>query len=519
DVTMNAKTIEAIPLKLNGAYSGIVEIRGEAYMLKADFDSMNKDRKKAGEELFANPRNIVAGSIRQLDSAIAKSRKLRFFAWEITSGIDSNTRDEEYESLKKIGFSVPPHAKHCQDLKEVFAYIQQAEKKRLQHPFQVDGLVVKINDIKKYDRLGVVGKAPRGAIAYKFPAEEATTIVEAIDVQVGRTGALTPVAHLTPVRVAGTTVSRATLHNADEVARKDVRLGDTVVIRKAGDIIPEVIRVLENLRPKDSKPFQMPKKCPICGSDIHKDESGIVMRCINPECFVREQQQILYAVGRAGFNIDGLGDKIVEQLLQEGLISNAPDIFRLTEGDLLPLERFAEKSARNVVQEVQLKKQISLSKFLVALGIPNVGNVTAQDIAHEFKTLASVQRATQEQLEALDGIGDKVAQSIVKFFAGDSGKKILADYIDVGVTVLDEVSRGPLAGKTFVFTGSMRAMTREEAKGQVLSKGGRIASTVGKGVDYVVLGEDAGSKEEKAKKLDLHIVSEEEFASLLQGTL
>jgi DNA ligase (NAD+) len=519
DVTVNAKTIEAIPLKLTGDYSGVVEVRGEAYMLKKDFDEMNIEREKNGAELFANPRNIVAGSIRQLDSAVAKSRRLRFFAWEITSGIDSNTRDEEYELLKKIGFSVPPNAKHCESINEVFTYIGQAEKKRLQHPFQVDGLVVKINDIKKYERLGVVGKAPRGAIAYKFPAEEATTIVEAIDVQVGRTGALTPVAHLRPVRVAGTTVSRATLHNADEVARKDVRVGDTVVIRKAGDIIPEVIRVLENLRPKHSVPFQMPKKCPICESDIQKDESGVVMRCVNSECFVREQQQILYAVGRSGFNIDGLGDKIVEQLLQEGLISNAPDIFRLTEGDLLPLERFAEKSAHNVLQEVQSKKEISLSKFLVALGIPNVGTVTAQDIAHEFKALSRVQHASQEEFEALDGIGDKVAQSIVAFFSGEAGKKILADYDDVGVVVRDEVSRGPLAGKTFVFTGSMQAMTREEAKGQVLAKGGRIASTVGKGVDYVVLGEDAGLKEEKAKKLGLRIVSEEEFASLLKGTL
>ena len=519
DVTVNAKTIESIPLRLRGEHPGVVEVRGEAYMLKKDFEAMNKKREEAKEELFANPRNIVAGSIRQLDSAIAKSRPLRFFAWEVAQGIELQTRDEEYEMLQELGFPVPPHAKHCKNLAEVFTYITQAEKKRLGHPFQVDGLVVKINNYSRYERLGVVGKAPRGATAFKFPAEEATTLVENIDVQVGRTGALTPVAHLRPVRVAGTTVSRATLHNADEVHRKDVRVGDTVVIRKAGDIIPEVIRVLVNLRPQDSKPFHMPKKCPICGSEVEKDAEGIVVRCVNRECFVREQQQILYAVGRSGFSIDGLGDKIVEQLLQEGLISNAPDIFRLTEGDLLPLERFAEKSAKKLVEEIQSKKTISLPKFLTALGIPNIGIVTAQDIARAYGDLDRITNLSKEEFETIDGVGEKVAQAIVEFFASQHGRMILREYREVGVVVRQESQQGPLSGKTFVFTGTLQQITREEAKQNVLARGGRVASAVGSTVDYVVVGLDAGSKEEKAKKRNLTIINESQFASLLEGTL
>ena len=519
DVTGNAKTIEAIPLRLQGEFPGLVEIRGEAYMLKKDFAAMNKQREIAGQALFANPRNIVAGSIRQLDPAMARMRPLKFFAWEITSGIPITTRAEEYDVLKKIGFPVPPNSMHCNSLAEVFSYITTAEKKRLQHPFQVDGLVIKVNDCARYDRLGVVGKAPRAAIAYKFPAEEATTIIEHIDVQVGRTGALTPVAHLRPVRVAGTTVSRATLHNADEIKRKDVRVGDTVVVRKAGDIIPEVIRVLPNLRPQSSKPFHMPKKCPICGSPVEKDEKGIVMRCTNSECFVREQQRILYAVSRSGFAIDGLGDKIVEQLLQEGLISNAPDIWRLTEGDLLPLERFAEKSAKKLVEEIQSKKTISLPKFLAALGIPNVGIETAQDIARAYLTLEAIQISKKEEFEKVEGIGGKVAQSIADFFLSKDGIFLLSEYKSVGITVLPESASGPLSGKTFVFTGTLTNTTREEAKQNVLFAGGRVASTVGAGVDYVVLGEDAGSKEQKAKALGLRILNETEFASLLEGKL
>ncbi|MDA1169190.1 MAG: NAD-dependent DNA ligase LigA [bacterium] len=519
DVTQNIKTIESIPLRLKKDTPGKVEIRGEVYIVKKDFDAMNARRQAQGEQLFANPRNIAAGSIRQLDPSIAASRNLRFFAWEITSGIDIKTRVEEYETLQALGFSVPPKSTFCATLADVAKVIAREEKRRLKQKFQVDGLVVKINSIADARSLGVVGKAPRGATAFKFPAEEATTIVEDIVVQVGRTGALTPVAHLAPVRVAGTTVSRATLHNADEVKRKDVRIGDTVIIRKAGDIIPEVVSVVKGLRHHKNKAFQMPAMCPACNAKTHKDSDGVVVRCVNAHCFPQQRERILHAVGRSGFDIEGLGEKIIEQLLQEGLVKNPSDLWELTEGDLLPLARFAEKSARNIVQEIRGKKEISLPKFLVALGIPHVGVVTAQDIARRFVSLSALSEATKEELENMEGIGEKIANAISDFFAREETKGILAKYALLGLRVQDERSGGQLSGKTFVFTGSLQEITREEAKQLVLQSGGRVASTVGVGVDFVVVGLDAGSKEQKAKALGLRTISEAEFASLLAGKL
>lgn len=519
DVTQNIKTIESIPLRLRMQTAGRTEIRGEVYILKTDFEKMNALRQAQGEQRFANPRNIAAGSIRQLDPSIAATRNLRFFAWEITSGIDMQTRVEEYETLQALGFSVPPNSTFCATLADVAKVIAHEEKRRLKQSFQVDGLVVKINSIADARSLGVVGKAPRGATAFKFPAEEATTIVEDIVVQVGRTGALTPVAHLTPVRVAGTTVSRATLHNADEVKRKDVRIGDTVIIRKAGDIIPEVVSVMKGLRNHKHTPFQMPTICPACNAKTHKDSDGVVVRCTNAHCFPQQRERILHAVGRSGFDIEGLGEKIIEQLLQEGLVKNPSDLWELTEGDLLPLARFAEKSARNIVQEIQSKKEISLSRFLVALGIPHVGTVTAQDIARRFISLDALRVATKEELVNMEGIGEKIADAISEFFAREETKRILAKYVQLGLRVQDERSGGQLSGKTFVFTGGLQEITREEAKQLVLQSGGRVGSTVGAGVDYVVVGLDAGSKEQKAKALGLRTISEAEFASLLAGKL
>ncbi|OGY31475.1 MAG: hypothetical protein A3C02_01925 [Candidatus Andersenbacteria bacterium RIFCSPHIGHO2_02_FULL_45_11] len=519
DVTQNIKTIEAIPLALQKKIDGIVEVRGEIYFPKKEFEKMNALRQAQGESQFANPRNIAAGSIRQLDPAIAASRPLKFFAWEITRGVDIVTRQEEYEMLQEIGFPVPPGGMLCKTMHEVVAVVTKEERKRLHYAFQVDGLVAKIQDITVSKRLGIVGKAPRGSAAFKFKAEEATTIVEDIVVQVGRTGALTPVAHLTPVRVAGTIVSRATLHNADEVARKDIRIGDTVIIRKAGDIIPEVIASLPTLRKKNAKPFIMPVKCPMCGSAVTKDPEGVVMRCSNKDCFPQQRERILHAVGRSAFDIEGLGDKIVEQLLQEGLIKNVSDLWELTEGDLTPLERFAEKSAKNLVNEIQAKKNISFSRFIVALGIPHVGVVTAQDLAREYKTLGSFTGLSEEGLLRVEGIGEKVAHAIIAYFASSETKKILEKFEALGITVQKEQAAGALDGKTFVFTGSLSTMTREEAKQRVQAVGGRIASTVGKGVDYVVVGEDAGSKAVKAEALGLTVINETAFASLVTPTL
>ncbi len=515
DVTQNIKTIEAIPLMLRGKRKGRIEVRGEVYLLKQDFERMNRLREEKGEPLFANPRNIAAGSIRQLDPSVTASRPLRFFAWEITEGGKAGLRSEEYEELQELGFAVPPGASVCASLQEAGKEIKKQEAKRLAYPFQVDGLVIKVNDLSLSARLGVVGKAPRGSVAFKFAAEEATTIVEDIVVQVGRTGALTPVAHLAPVRVAGTTVSRATLHNADEIVRKDVRVGDTVIVRKAGDIIPEVVQALPGLRPKGSKPFVMPPKCPVCGSETKRDADGVVLRCVNAACFSQQRERILHAVGRSGFDIEGLGEKIVEQLLQEGLIEQPSDLWELTEGDLLPLERFAEKSARNLVQEIQSKKEIPLPRFLVALGIPHVGVVMAQDIARHFGTLRRIVGASKEELEEVEGVGAKTAEAIASYFARADVRQVLEHYRKIGMRILRETQSGALAGKTFVFTGTMSSMTREEAKQRVQELGARVAASVGKGVTYVVVGEDPGSKAEKARKMGIPILKEEEFATLL----
>lgn len=517
DVTQNIKTIEAIPLSLRAKNTGRVEVRGEVYILKKDFEAMNALRKKNGEPLFANPRNIAAGSIRQLDPRIAASRHLRFFAWEITSGVEVATRVEEYELLQELGFPVPPDGAFCQTLKEVEKVITKEGKRRLKRTFQVDGLVVKINDLKISAELGVVGKAPRGSAAYKFPAEEATTIVEDIVVQIGRTGALTPVAHLVPVTVAGTTVSRATLHNADEVKRKDVRVGDTVIIRKAGDIIPEVVSVLTGLRKKGSKAFVMPSMCPVCRAKTYKDPDGVVVRCTNTNCFPQQRERILHAVGRSGFDIEGLGEKIIEQLLQEGLIENPSDLWELTQGDLLPLARFAEKSAHNIIKEIQAKKEVALARFLVALGIPHVGVVTAQDIARRFISLHALAKASKEELENLEGVGAIIADAIFVFFSSEETKHLLKRYKELGLKVLDETSSGPLTGKTFVFTGALTSMKREEAKERVQALGGRVASTVGKGVSYLVVGDEPSSKVQKASALGIPVISEQEFATLITG--
>ncbi len=516
DVTHNIRTIEAVPLKLRRKVSGRVEVRGEVYILKNDFQKMNADRQRKQEPPFANPRNVAAGSIRQLDPQVAASRPLRFFAWEITDGISLKTRRQEYEKLRELGFPVPPDGCLLSSVDEAAEYLAKEGEIRKKRPFLVDGAVVKINRLETARRLGIVGKAPRGSTAFKFAAEEATTVVEKISVQVGRTGTLTPVALLKPVTVAGTTVSRATLHNADEIRRKDVRKGDTVIVRKAGDIIPEVVKVLPALRPSRSRPFSLPRKCPVCGSPVRRDKGGVAVRCTNRQCFPRQRERIIHAVGRGGFDLDGLGDKIVEQLLQEGLIKDAPDLWNLKEGDLKPLERFAEKSASKLIKEIRANKEISLARFLTALGIPHVGVVTAQDMVREFKTLDSTLKATREDLQSIDGIGEKVARGITDFLHSQPTRKLIEKYRRAGIKVKKAASAGSLSGRTFVFTGSMPEMTREEAKQRVQTLGGKTATAVGEKVDYVVAGEKAGSKEKKARELGVTVLTPAQFKKMLK---
>jgi DNA ligase (NAD+) len=516
DVTHNIRTVEAIPLKLNRDVEGTVEVRGEIYILKKDFDVLNKGRVKDEQAVFANPRNAAAGSIRQLDPGVAANRPLRFMAWEITRGIDVKTREDEYETLKDLGFAVPPQAKLVSNLKQAWQHLQKTEKTRQGAKFLIDGAVLKINSLATSKRLGVIGKTPRGSVAFKYPAEEATTQVEDIIIQVGRTGALTPVAVLKPVQIAGSVVSRATLHNADEIKRKGVRVGDTVIIRKAGDIIPEVLEVLLNMRPDKSKAFRFPKNCPFCEKETYQDKDGVVVRCKNADCFPRQRERIIHALGKSGFDIDGLGDKIIEQLIQAGLLEDAADAWDLKEGDLTPLERFAEKKAKNIISEIQSHDSITFSRFLVALGIPGVGIVTAQDLAREFKTIKRFMEVKAARLVQIEGIGEKLAEGIVDYLADPKTLELISKYQKAGIVIKQSVSGGPLVNKTFVFTGSLEGITREEAKQNVIAKGGKVAAAIGDKVTYLVSGEKAGSKLEKAKKLNVTVLTPAQFKKMIQ---
>lgn len=516
DVTHNIKTIEAIPLKLHRDVKGKVEIRGEVYMLKKDFIALNKKRAEGNQPTFANPRNVAAGSIRQLDPDIAAKRPLRFFAWEITQGLNIKTREEEYKTLKDLGFATPPKAKLASNLDQAWQYLQKTEASRQKAKFLIDGAVLKINSLNMARRLGVIGKTPRGSIAFKYAAEEATTMILDIIIQVGRTGTLTPVAILKPVLIAGSTVSRATLHNADEIKRKDVRVGDTVVIRKAGDIIPEVIKVLPNLRPSNTKPFQFPKNCPFCDKATRQDQDGVIIRCTNANCFPRQRERISHALGKNGFDIDGLGDKIIEQLIQAGLLKDAGDAWQLKEGDLVSLERFAEKKASNIISAIQSHNSISFSRFLVALSIPGVGIVTAQDLAREFETLSKLNKAKLDDLTQVEGIGEKLAQGILSYLADPTTHELINKYRAAGINIEQNISTGPLTGQTFVFTGSLESMTREEAKHNVIARGGKVASTVGGNVTYLVSGDKSGSKLTKARKLNVTILTPKQFLKKIQ---
>lgn len=517
DVTHAIRTIDAIPLRLRHKRPGRFEVRGEIYITKADFEKLNKQRDAQGETLFANPRNIAAGSIRQLDPGVAAARPLRFFAWEIADGGQATTRLAEYEELQQLGFPVPPDATLIDQLADAQTILADQDKERTHHPFLVDGLVIKINDLNLFRRLGVVGKAPRGSIAYKFPAEEATTVIEDIAIQVGRTGALTPVAHLRPVKVAGTTVSRATLHNEDEIKRKDIRVGDTVIIHKAGDIIPEIVKVLPQLRPSHSKPFAFPTHCPVCNGAVKRDPGSVAYRCVNVDCFLIQRERILHAIGRAGFDLDGLGDKIVEQLLQTGLISDPADLWQLTSKDLLALDGFAQKKANKIIQEIQSHKKITLSRFLVALNIPHVGAVTALELAREFGTLKRIQAASLDNYCAVEGIGETVAHSLVDFFSSAASHKLFQKYQAAGLKVTSENQSGKLVGQTFLFTGSLVDMTRSEAKELVQNFGGKVVSVVSQTVDYVIVGEKAGGNAKQAKALGLKIITPQQFRQLISN--
>lgn len=522
DVTNNLKTIESIPLKLRNyeKYNdGNLEIRGEIYLDKKDFEQINLDQHKSGGQVFANPRNLAAGSIRQLDPKITKTRKLKFMMYAIPTELELASHSEEHELAGELGFNSNFKINQtCHSKDEVFEFYKKLSQKRESLAYQIDGIVIGINDKNLFERLGVAGKAPRGQIAYKFPAEEATSVVKDITIQVGRTGKLTPVAIMEPTIVAGSTVSRATLHNIDEIRRKDIKIGDTVIIRKAGDVIPEVVEPIKRMRTGKEKNFQMPTKCPICGGAVTKREGEVDYYCADKNCSVRELRQLNHFVSKGAFEIDGLGPQIVQQLVNVGLVEDAADIFSLTEGDLQPLERFAEKSAQNLIDSINKAKQIPLDRFIYSLGIRHVGTQMAQDLAKQFGSLDEFKNASKEDLNRMYGIGEKVADSVVQFLRDEANKKLIEDLVANGIRVTDyhsPVSKNKLENKSFVVTGSLETMTRDEAHKKIVQHGGQIGSSVTSKTDYLVVGEVPGSKLEKAKKFDTKIIDEAELLKLL----
>ena len=527
DVTQNIKTIEAIPLKLaieklpkgvREKAKGEIEVRGEVYMGKKEFSELNKEQKKMGEPLYANPRNVAAGSVRQLDSKITALRPLSFFAYDLVSDLGQRTHEESHKYAKLLGFKVNEHNKFCKDIREAIKYHDHIGKMRERFPYWTDGIVLNINDIEIFRKLGVVGKAPRGAIAFKYPAKQATTVVEDIEVQIGRTGALTPVAHLKPVQVAGTTVARATLHNEDEIGRLGVKIGDTVIIQKAGDIIPDVVKVLTRMRSGREKPFAFPKTCPICGSKVERKEGEVAHYCTNKKCFAQNKERLSHFISKAAFDIEGLGPQIIDQLIEQDLISRPSDIFELKESDLVPLEGFAEKAAINIIDSIKNSKKITLARFIYALGIRHVGEETAIDLASNFGSINKIKDASIKELENVYEIGEVVARSVCDFFQDKDNIELMDELISLGVEIENpkKKSAGKVTGKSFILTGTLDDLSRDEAKKMIRDAGGRVASSVSKSTDYVVAGTDPGSKHDRAKQLGIKIISEKELWKILE---
>lgn len=523
NVTNNVRTIGSIPLRLKKPLSVIVE--GEIYMSKSVFNKLNKEREKKGEELFANPRNIAAGSIRQLDPNITRARQLDSFIYDIARIKDADlpaTQEKEIELLKELGFKVNPHFKKFANVEEVIKYWKSWDKKKDKEDYLLDGLVVKVNDRASQETLGYTGKSPRFGVAFKFQAEQVTTVIEDITLQIGRTGVLTPVAILKPVLVAGSTVSRATLHNEDEIRRKDVRVGDTVIIQKAGDVIPEVIKPLVELRTGKEKVFEFPTHFPLCGGDgrIERIPGQAAYRCVAKNSFEQQRRKLEHFVSRHVFNIDGFGKKVVAQLMEAGLIANFDDIFKLKKGDLLTLERWGEKSADNLIAAIEKAKDVTLARFIASLSIPQVGEETARDLAGHFGTPDSFSKASIEELTRIDGVGEVVAKAIVDWFREKENKKLFDRLLkQVRVqSVRRHVSGNlPLIGKSFVLTGALENMSRDEAGEKIRALGGKVSSAVSKKTDYVVAGIEPGEKLSKAEELGVKVLAENEFLELLES--
>lgn len=519
DVTQNVKTIESIPLRLEKNVDAVVE--GEIWLSKKEFEKLNAAQKKKGEPPFANPRNVAAGSIRQLDPKIAASRKLDSFIYDL-SWLDFELPKTQFEELKKLselGFKVNKNFKLCKNIDEVINFWKEWQKKKERQDYWIDGVVVKLNNCLWQEMLGYTGKAPRFAIAFKFPAQQATTTVENIQVQVGRTGVLTPVAYLKPVLLAGSVVSRATLHNKDEINRLDLKIGDTVIIQKAGDVIPDVLQVIKDLRTGKEKTFHMPEKCLMCDSKVIQEKDSPLVRCPNFKCESRHRRSLYYFASKNAFDIEGLGPKIIDALLDNGLIQDATDIFDLKEGDLIPLERFAEKSAENLIKAISERREISLDRFIIALGILHTGERTAQSLADKFGSLENLEKATPEELISIKDVGEVVAKSIYEWFRNRHNKKFLKRLLKrIKIKKGGKKKIGTkLKGLKFVLTGTLNSMSRDKAKEKIRLLGGEVVESVSFKTNYVVAGKDPGSKYDKAKQLGVKILKEKEFLDLTKG--
>ncbi len=512
DVTENARTIRSIPLSLRGQ-KGDLEVRGEVVFDRKGFDKLNAERTAAELPVFANPRNAAAGSLRVLDPSITASRKLEFFAYFLIPPAASQS--EALREIKEMGLKVNAHWKVCADIEELVVFCKEWEEKRDALPFEIDGVVAKVDRVDQQQRLGWTAKAPRWAIAFKFPPRQAKTVVEGIEVQVGRTGALTPVAHLKPVVVSGVTVSRATLHNEDEIERLGVHVGDTVLIERSGDVIPKVVRVVEHGR--DRHAFRMPKTCPICGGEVVRAEGEAASRCINTNCPARLKETILHWAARGVMDIDGLGDALVDQLVDAGLVHNVTDLYALTLEQLMNLERMGEKSATKLLANIEKSRNAPLPRLINGLGIPFVGERTAQILAETFGDLDKIASGSEEELQRAEEVGPKVAASLARFFREPHNKKLVAKLRELGFSFHYAVTRksGKLDGLTFVLTGTLPHLSREEAKARIEEAGGKVSGSVSRKTRYVVAGEDAGSKLDKARELGVEVIGEEDLLELI----
>ncbi len=525
DITQNIKTVQSIPLslgkfKIQDSKFKIPRafiVRGEVFISKKEFNAINEIQKQKGLPLYANPRNIAAGSVRQLDPAITASRNLDSFAYDIITDVKADTHEKKHTILKDLGFKTNNYNQYCKNLEAVFNFYQHCGKIRENLDYEIDGMVVIINNNAIFEKLGVVGKTPRGAVAFKFAQNQTTTKVLDIKIQVGRTGAITPVAVLQPVLLTGITISRATLHNEDEINRLGIKIGDTVIVGRAGDVIPDVIKVLPELRTGDEKNFTMPRVCPSCKTKLEKSSTEVLLRCPNAKCFARQRRSFYHFVSKKAFDIDGLGPKIIDRLLDEGFISDFADIFELQEGDLAGLERFAEKSISNLINSINQKKVITLAKFIYSLGIRNIGEETAVDLARHFGSLKELQKAKLSDFDAIANIGPIVAESVYEWFNKKENQDLLIKFNKLGIKIknLEKLAQGKLAGKVFIFTGSLDSIERELAKEKVRDLGGQTTESISAKVDFVVAGKEAGSKLVKAQKLGVKIINEKEFLGML----